>query len=397
MKTLQQFFLSLLLIMVAPQALEAQFLCNTNADNTITITGYIGTVGALQIPGTLNGFPVTSIGNGAFWGRFELTNVTMSEGITNIGVGAFSYCGMTSITIPSSVIGMGLNAFGGCESLTNVVLPNSLTKIPEFAFGECFHLSTIVIPTSVTSIEANAFDRSGLVSISIPGSVTNIGTGAFFECSGLTNVVISNGVVTIGDQAFYSCPGLTAVTIPRSVTSIGINAFASCNALTNVALGSGITNIGDYAFANTGLTTITFPSKVGYLGDHAFDYCDHLDGIFFCGNAPGIGGPDVFAWNPSDPLHYLPGTSGWTDMLGMRPTTLWLPLLQPVRGSLGLQTNQFGFQVSWAAGQTVVVEASVNMKEWQPILTNILATGSAYFSDPQWTNYPSRFYRLYSQ
>src|SRR5664280_890767 len=254
MKTLQQFFLSLLLIMVAPQALQAQFLCNTNADNTITITGYIGTVGALQIPGTLNGFPVTSIGNGAFWGRFELTNVTMSEGITNIGVGAFSYCGMTSITIPSSVIGMGLNDFGGCERLTNVVLPNSLTKIPEFAFGDCFHLSTIVIPTSVTSIEANAFDRSGLVSISIPGSVTNIGTGAFFECSGLTNVVISNGVVTMGDQAF--------------------------------------------------------------------DYCDHLDGIFFCGNAPGIGGPDVFAWNPSDPLHYLPGTSGWTDMLGMRPTCL---------------------------------------------------------------------------
>jgi hypothetical protein len=84
-------------------------------------------------------------------------------------------------------------------------------------------------------------------------------------------------------------------------------------------------------------------------------------------------------------------------MLGMRPTTLWLPLLQPVRGSLGLQTNQFGFQASWAAGQTVVVEASVNMMKWQPILTNILATRSAYFSDPQWTNYPSRFYRLLSQ
>jgi hypothetical protein len=397
MKTLQQVFLSLLLSMVAPQASQAQFLCTTNAGNTITITGYSDIVGALQIPGTLNGFPVTSIGDGAFWGRFELTNVTMLDGITNIGVGAFSYCGMTSIMIPSSVIGMGLNAFGGCGSLTNVVLPLSLTKIPEFAFGECFHLSTIVIPTNVASIETSAFDRSGLVSVSIPGSVTNIGTGAFSECSGLTNVVISDGVVTIGDAAFYFCPGLTAITIPRTVTSIGSDAFGSCNALTNVTLGGGITNIGDYAFANTGLTTITFPSKVSYLGDHAFDYCDHLDGIFFCGDAPGIGGPYVFAWNPSDPLHYLPGTSRWTDMLGMRPTTLWLPLLQPVRGSLGIQTNQFGLQVNWAAGQTVVVEASVNMKEWQPILTNILTTCPAYFSDPQWTNYSSRFYRLYSQ
>ena len=64
--------------------------------------------------------------------------------------------------------------------------------------------------------------------------------------------------------------------------------------------------------------------------------------------------------------------------------------------SLGINANGFGFNINWASGQTVVVEASTNFADWQPVDTNKLATDSAYFSDPQWTNYPDRFYRLRS-
>ena len=31
---------------------------------------------------------------------------------------------------------------------------------------------------------------------------------------------------------------------------------------------------------------------------------------------------------------------------------------------------------------------------WVPLATNTLVNGSFYFSDPQWTNYPGRFYSL---
>jgi hypothetical protein len=64
-----------------------------------------------------------------------------------------------------------------------------------------------------------------------------------------------------------------------------------------------------------------------------------------------------------------------------------------------MQTNQFGFNINWATGQTVAVEACTNLANpaWQPVQTNTLMTGTAYFSDPQWTNYPNRFYRLRSQ
>jgi hypothetical protein len=46
----------------------------------------------------------------------------------------------------------------------------------------------------------------------------------------------------------------------------------------------------------------------------------------------------------------------------------------------------------------IVVEACTNLANhaWSPVMTNKLTGGSSYFSDPQWTNYPARFYSLRS-
>jgi hypothetical protein len=47
----------------------------------------------------------------------------------------------------------------------------------------------------------------------------------------------------------------------------------------------------------------------------------------------------------------------------------------------------------------IVVEACTNLANpiWLSLSTNILTGDSSYFSDPQWTNYPGRFYRLRSK
>jgi len=44
------------------------------------------------------------------------------------------------------------------------------------------------------------------------------------------------------------------------------------------------------------------------------------------------------------------------------------------------------------------VEACTDLANpaWSPVSTNILSGGWSYFSDPQWTNHPRRFYRLRS-
>jgi hypothetical protein len=66
--------------------------------------------------------------------------------------------------------------------------------------------------------------------------------------------------------------------------------------------------------------------------------------------------------------------------------------------SFGVQTNAFGFIISWATNVSVVVEGSTNLANptWSPMSTNTLTDGWSYFSDPQWTNHPGRFYRLRS-
>lgn len=66
--------------------------------------------------------------------------------------------------------------------------------------------------------------------------------------------------------------------------------------------------------------------------------------------------------------------------------------------SFGVRTNRFGFNINWASGRVVVVEACTNLNttNWLPIVTNTMGGGPCYFSDPQWTNYVGRYYRIRS-
>jgi hypothetical protein len=94
---------------------------------------------------------------------------------------------------------------------------------------------------------------------------------------------------------------------------------------------------------------------------------------------------------------------GWGATFGGRPTVLWNPLTQTGDGSFGVQNNQFGFNITGSSNLVIVVETATNLADpvWSPVSTNTLSTfigtnGQSYFSDPQWTNYPGRFYRLRS-
>ncbi len=78
------------------------------------------------------------------------------------------------------------------------------------------------------------------------------------------------------------------------------------------------------------------------------------------------------------------------------PAVLWNAQMQTGDASFGVRTNQFGFAITGASNLVVVVEASTNLATWFALATNTLTTGSSYFSDPQWRNYPARFYRLRS-
>jgi len=183
--------------------------------------------------------------------------------------------------------------------------------------------------------------------------------------------------------AYSAC--LTNIIIPDSIKSINASTFYGCQYLASVTIGSGVTDIQVFAFADIG----NAPSWPNHPPP------DQV-GFYFRGDAPRLLDSRVFDRDPKATVYYLPGTTGWSNTFGGLPTAVWQPKMQ--LDSNSGDTNALGFKVSWASGKTVVVEACTNLSnpEWTAIQTNTLTTGSFYFSDPQWKNYPSQAYRIRS-
>jgi hypothetical protein len=245
--------------------------------------------------------------------------------------------------------------------------------------------------------------------VTIGDSVTNIGEEAFDGCTKLTSVTIPDSVATIGQSAFDGCTRLTSVTIGDSVTSIGDDAFDGCTRLTSVTIGDSVTSIGDDAFDGCfSLTSVTIPNSVTSIGGGAFAGSTNLTSVYFRGNAPTFGSDVflevIFGRSFSDPvtIYYLPGTTGWSSSVAGRPTALWVlpnPLILNNAPGFGVQSDGFGFTISWATNLSVVVEACTDLASpaWIPLQTNTLTNGSFHFSDPPWTNFPARYYRVSPQ
>jgi len=231
-------------------------------------------------------------------------------------------------------------------------------------------------------------------------TVTSIGTNAFYKCTNLASVAIPSSVTNIGYNAFGDCTNLAIIAIPGTVTSIGEAAFYGCVGLTNATIANGVTSIGGYAFYFTGLTNVTIPGSVTNIGGEAFESCNHLTSVYFSGNAPAAYDSSVFRHDNDPAAYYLPGTIGWGDFSTNTdiPAVLWDPEIQTGDASFGVSNHQFGFNITGTATIPIMVEASTNLASsvWTPLQTLTLTNGSFYFSDPQWTNYSSRYYRIRS-
>ena len=177
------------LVMPLWAQLETDFISELTDDAMgIIIKGYTGTAVHVQIPETIQGIPVIIIADLAFARNQRITRVTM----------------------PDSVINIGVNAFLNCRNLANVTLSSGLTVIRNFAFA-----------------------NSGLSAIVIPDGVTAIGSSAFANCVDLTALTLPATITSIEYNAFNNCSSLVTLTLPSSVTSIEMrdNAFSNCTSL----------------------------------------------------------------------------------------------------------------------------------------------------------------------
>ena len=156
----------------ASSTIEAPWTSEQRENGHLWITGTTNTTGAVLIPSVLDGQAVAGIGDWLFECCSGLTSVTIPEGITDIGTGAFSGCtALRTIDIPATVCNIGSNMFYGCSNLTNInvaaqnqsygVHEGSLfTKDGEELLFVPRGVTTITIPSSVMRISTNALSEA---------------------------------------------------------------------------------------------------------------------------------------------------------------------------------------------------------------------------------------------
>ena len=167
------------------------------------------------------------------------------------------------------VVGIYPYTFLQCDGLTSVTLPGTLKGIGESAFYGCDSLSSVTVPGSVTLAgfeTGHYYVRAG------------IERWTFGNCPQLSgNFTIPNGVTFIGEYAFCNTP-VTSVTFPSSLTYIGESAFRN-TAVTSVTFPSSLTYIDNFAFYNSAIESLDLPSSLRVIGHLAFGYCTNLQGI----------------------------------------------------------------------------------------------------------------------
>ena len=253
-------------------------------NGTLSITDYDASCGTdVVIPETIDGYTVTEISNG-MWDN-------------NLGknFSAFANKDITSVTMPDSIIKIGVMAFIN-NKIETLKLSDNLINIGDEAFMSN-RIETLNLPSTLKTIGGSAFSNNKLTKINIPKTVTSLGGGAFagnnvtgadaFIYERNSDGSIDNAILnsyagknnldtpipqTVTRIIFrtFRHTNITELDIPSSVQTIDDSAFNGCY-LTKVTLHEGLKYIGPSAFEGTPLTEINIPNTVETIGYSAFE------------------------------------------------------------------------------------------------------------------------------
>lgn len=217
----------LLVLLMALTLLPLGALADENSKCGESLTWEL-TAGILTIKGTGDMYNYSSA-YPAPWSakNNDISEITVSEGVTSIGNNAFHSCKAESVNLQiTSLISIGQNAFSRCTMLTSIFIPESVQSIGSEAFSLCEGLSMVELPTTLTIIPDGIFtDCAQLGSVDIPGSVTEIGANAFSKCTAFSLTELPSGIQRIGAAAFENCGSIESLELPKTLESIGEAAF----------------------------------------------------------------------------------------------------------------------------------------------------------------------------
>ena len=262
------------------------------------------------------------------------SSVTYEEetyAVTSIPQSAFASTGITSITIPASVLNVEGYAFQNCHALTAITIEDSETALGWNGSNDGLYHPLYAVTASYTlylgrnlKTKGNRCYFVGATSVVIGDEVTTINASLFDGASMLASVTMGDGVTSIGAYAFQNTGTDNSVesqtiSLSANVETIGSNAFKNCSKLTSINLGSKLNAIPEYMLANcTALTSITIPASVQSVGGYAFQNCHALTAITIEDSETALG------WNGNNDGIYHPlyaATANYTLYLGRDLTT----------------------------------------------------------------------------
>lgn len=220
----------------------------------------------LKIPSTHDGKPVNGVLEYAFVRNYSITDVTLPDGVTFIGDGAFYSCNqITTVNLPSTLTNIGYKAFSHCEKLEKINFGGTKAQWyaveKEYLWDDYSGEYTIVCTdgTLTKALNGNDLGTAGLIyeiylkswqcvlenginaeseDVEVSAKyynydVTAIGESAFLGAD-IKSVKIPEGITFIEDEAFKDCALLSKVYLPSTIGNIGVEAFGECDSLTDI-------------------------------------------------------------------------------------------------------------------------------------------------------------------
>jgi hypothetical protein len=244
-----------------------------------------------------------TVENEVFNGCEYLEEITLPTKISqSVGRNFFKNCyNLKNIIIPEGVTEIGFDAFRYCEALESVVLPSSLMSITDGAFYHCTSIKSVAVNggknfkvsnDALYSYDGNTliiyFNGLGSTEYSVASGTKIIGYGAF-AYSSLKKVILPDGLEKIGLYAFSNCEKLSEINIPDSVKYISSDkldgqympsyAFEKCYSLKEITIPAGIINYSE-AFISSGLEKVTFADGTTEIQSNAFKDCKSLKEVY---------------------------------------------------------------------------------------------------------------------